>query len=112
MFRRPRPPGPYQRPQHQQPQAAIGRHHRATFPPQRPSGSHHLQRSRRGGESSDGWHHNDLSASAGAPPAAGDPKGYVFEAQRTQQVVYRGADNGNHELWSAGPNWSHTDLSA
>jgi serine/threonine protein kinase, bacterial len=63
------------------------------------------------GSGSNGWHHNDLSASVGAP-AAGDPKGYVFDAQRTQHVVYRGADNGIHELWSAGPNWSHTDLSA
>jgi serine/threonine protein kinase, bacterial len=49
----PRPPRPYQQPQHRQSQAAIRRHHPATFPPQRPSGSAHRQRSRRGGERSD-----------------------------------------------------------
>ena len=28
-----------------------------------------------------GWHHNDLTVAAGAPAAAGDPFGYVFDAQ-------------------------------
>ena len=52
-----------------------------------------------------GWHHNDLTAATGAPPAASDPDinlaGYVFEDQGTQHVIYRGADNHVHELWSA-----------
>ena len=47
-----------------------------------------------------GWHHNDLSnAAGGAPTAAGDPAGYMFDAQATQHVVYRGTDNHIHELW-------------
>ena len=47
-----------------------------------------------------GWHHNDLSnAAGGAPTAAGDPAGYMFDAQGTQHVVYRGTDNHIHELW-------------
>jgi len=59
-----------------------------------------------------GWHHNDISA-GGAPAAAGDPDGYVFEAQGTQHVVYRGTDAGIHELWwDPTYGWSHSDLSA
>lgn len=39
-----------------------------------------------------GWHVNDLTAAAGAPLAVNSatPKGYVFEAQRTQHVIYLG----------------------
>ena len=31
--------------------------------------------------------------------AAGDPAAYMFDAQGTQHVVYRGSDNHIHELW-------------
>jgi Fungal fucose-specific lectin/Astacin (Peptidase family M12A) len=59
-----------------------------------------------------GWHYSDISA-GGAPAAAGDPDGYVFEAQGTQHVVYRGADAAVHELWwDPAYGWSHADLSA
>ena len=59
-----------------------------------------------------GWAHADLSAEAGAPAAAGDPAGYMFDAQGTQHVVYRGTDADIHELWwAAGSGWSHADLS-
>jgi len=45
-----------------------------------------------------GWHHIDLTIAAGAPEARGDPAGYVFEAQRTEYVIYRGNDYHIHEL--------------
>ena len=57
------------------------------------------------------WHHSDISALAAAPPAAGDPAGYVFGSEF---VVYRGTDNHVHQLFAAanqGP-WSHADLTA
>ena len=46
-----------------------------------------------------GWQTNDLTAATGAIAAAGDPAGYVFAAQGTQHVVYRGTDNHVRELW-------------
>ena len=46
-----------------------------------------------------GWHYDDLTAATGAHLAAGDPWGYMFDAQGTQHVVYRGDDNHIHELW-------------
>ena len=46
-----------------------------------------------------GWHHNDLTAAAGAPASVSDPAGYMFDAQGTQHVIYRGADSHIHELW-------------
>ncbi len=50
-----------------------------------------------------GWHHNDLTAAAGAPlPAVNQSmSGYAFEAQRTQHVIYVGQDLHFHELWWA-----------
>jgi PQQ enzyme repeat len=57
------------------------------------------------------WHHSDITALATAPPAAGDPAGYVFGSEF---VVYRGTDNHVHQLFAAanqGP-WSHADLTA
>ena len=50
-----------------------------------------------------GWHHNDLTAAAGAPlPAVNQSmSGYAFEAQRTQHVIYVGQDPDIHELWWA-----------
>jgi hypothetical protein len=32
------------------------------------------------------------------PAADGEPAGYVFDAQGTQHVVYRGADDHIHEF--------------
>jgi hypothetical protein len=46
-----------------------------------------------------GWHYTDATADAGAPGAAGDPSGYMFDAQGTQHVVYRGGDGHIHELY-------------
>jgi len=57
-----------------------------------------------------GWHHNDLSNAAGAPAAVGEPAGYMFDAQGTQHVVYRGSDNHMHELWWNNSGWHHNDL--
>ena len=37
---------------------------------------------------SNGWHHNDLTAAAGAPLAFESSSAYVFESQETQHVVY------------------------
>jgi outer membrane protein assembly factor BamB len=58
------------------------------------------------------WHHTDISVLAGAPPAAGDPSGYVLLSE--EFVVYRGADNHVHQLYShAGEDqWSRADLTA
>ena len=57
------------------------------------------------------WHHSDISALATAPPAAGDPAGYVFGSEF---VVYRGTDNHVHQLFAAAnqAQWSHADLTA
>ncbi len=60
-----------------------------------------------------GWHHGDLTAATGAPNAVGNPAGYVFDAQETQHVMFRGADGHIHELWwDAAGGWHHGDLSA
>ncbi len=52
-----------------------------------------------------------LTASAGAPAAAGNPMGYVWEHDNTQHVIYRGVDNNIHELFFkkalAGSKWEH-----
>ena len=46
------------------------------------------------------WQHTPISAKAKAPDAAGsDPGGFVWEADNSQHVIYRGADNQIHELW-------------
>ena len=57
------------------------------------------------------WHHSDISALATAPPAAGDPVGYVFGSEF---VVYRGTDNHVHQLFATANQapWSHVDLTA
>ena len=58
-----------------------------------------------------GWHHNDLTnAAGGAPTAASDPDAYMFNAQGTQHVNYRGSDNHIHELWWDNSGWHHNDL--
>jgi hypothetical protein len=56
------------------------------------------------------WHQNDLTAATGSVLAIGNPSGYMFDAQGTQHVVYRGAnDNHVHELWWNGA-WHTNDL--
>jgi hypothetical protein len=56
------------------------------------------------------WHNNDLTAATGAPTPAGDPAGYIFTAQNTQHVDYRGTDGHIHELWWDTSGWHHNDL--
>src|SRR5262249_48797780 len=64
-------------------------------------------------DSSNGWHHSDLTIAAGAPAANGaitDPVGYVFDAQETQHVNYI-SQTHIHELWWDSSNgWHHNDL--
>jgi hypothetical protein len=57
------------------------------------------------------WRHTDITALATAPPAAGDPAGYVFGSEF---VVYRGTDNHVHQLFATSNQgqWSHVDLTA
>jgi hypothetical protein len=38
--------------------------------------------------------------------------GYVFDAQGTQHIDYRGSDNHIHELWWDNNGWHHADLTA
>jgi hypothetical protein len=58
------------------------------------------------------WAFGDLSAQAGAPPAAGNPVGYA-RWENVNSVVYRAFDNRIHELWLAGGGrtWSVSDIS-
>ena len=60
------------------------------------------------------WGVNDLTATTGAPAAAGDPNGFAFTANGTSgmHVVYRGADNDIHELYWQNGAWSVNDLTA
>ena len=42
-----------------------------------------------------GWHHSDLTSIAGGSPAVyAEPRGYAFETQGTQHVIYR--DDNSH----------------
>jgi hypothetical protein len=41
----------------------------------------------------------NLSFVGGAPDAAGNLFGYVFNAQGTQHIVFRGTNNRLNELW-------------
>ena len=62
-------------------------------------------------DAANGWSVGDLTGVTGAPPALGDPSGYMFEAQGTQHVVYRGVDDHIHEhWWDAANGWSVGDL--
>jgi hypothetical protein len=63
-----------------------------------------------------GWHWTDLSyiaqgAPNGVPDAASDLVGYAFEAQGTQHVFYRSANNRLNELYSDNQGWHWVDLS-
>lgn len=69
------------------------------------------------GSGQEEWQHIDLTVEAGgAPAAAGDPMGYVWEGDdSSQHVVYRGVDGHIHELWrrkdgSGWEKWLHVDL--
>jgi hypothetical protein len=47
-----------------------------------------------------GWHANNLSGGPGSTADInGSPSAYVFNAQNTQHIVYRTADNNIEELW-------------
>jgi hypothetical protein len=46
---------------------------------------------------SGGWHHNDLTNAVGAPATTfGEPRGYGFESQGTQHVIYK--DDAGHVI--------------
>jgi hypothetical protein len=61
----------------------------------------------------EGWHNSNLSALTHAPAAAGVPTGYVFAAQSSQHVIYRGHNGHIHELWWAtASGWHVSDLTA
>ncbi|MGH2885902.1 MAG: hypothetical protein ACRDPA_24950, partial [Solirubrobacteraceae bacterium] len=58
------------------------------------------------------WHWTDVTQAADPPPTstvATDPAAYTFDQDRSQHIVYRGADGHIHELWSSGT-WHHHDL--
>jgi hypothetical protein len=60
-----------------------------------------------------GWHVADLTAVTGAAAASGDPTGYMFDAQGTQHVNYRGTDGHVYELWwEPVGGWHVADLTA
>ena len=60
------------------------------------------------------WFDGDLTAGAGAPPAAPGSAltGYVTSFNNQQHVNYLDADGHVHELWHQAPNgpWRHNDL--
>jgi hypothetical protein len=55
------------------------------------------------------WSNIDLTQAAGAPLAAGDPRGYVFDSQGTMHVVYRDNSGNIQELWWNG-SWNNNNL--
>jgi hypothetical protein len=64
-----------------------------------------------------GLHYTNLNLAAGGTPAgvatgSGDPAAYVFRAEGTEHVVYRGFDNHVHELRKDASGWHHGDLTA
>ena len=63
-----------------------------------------------------GLHYTNLNLAAGtragAATGSGDPAAYVFRAQGTEHVVYRGFDNHVHELRKDASGWHHGDLTA
>ena len=61
---------------------------------------------------SGGWHHNNLSLSAGGPPAADVAAGFVSNTAFTQHVAYRGTDGHVHGLQWTTSGWTHADLTA
>jgi hypothetical protein len=67
---------------------------------------------------SNGWHDNDLTTAAGAPPPgeveSDAATGYVFAAQGTQHIIYEELPDARiHELWwDSSCGWHHHDLTA
>jgi hypothetical protein len=64
-----------------------------------------------------GLFYTNLNLAAGGtavaiPTGSGDPAAYVFRAQGTEHVVYRGPDNHVHELAKEASGWHHSDLTA
>lgn len=61
-----------------------------------------------------GWQHKPLGLDTGAPPAASDPFGYAWGANRSQHVVYRGFDDHIYLLEKrvGDPAWQLSDLTA
>jgi hypothetical protein len=59
-----------------------------------------------------GWHHNDLTATIGAPEPWGEVSGFALDAEYTQHLIYGGKDGHIHELWWDTNGWHHHDLSA
>src|SRR5687767_13522229 len=60
-----------------------------------------------------GWHLGDLSRAAPASAiCVSELAAYVFSAQATQHVMFRGADDHVHELWWDRRGWHQSDLTA
>jgi hypothetical protein len=60
-----------------------------------------------------GWKARDLTKETNAPKAAGSPDAFYWRFTKSQHVVYRGTDDGIHELFlDPSGNWKHTDLTA
>jgi hypothetical protein len=59
---------------------------------------------------SNDWHHNNLTAQAGATPALTAPTGYEFHD--IQHVVYQGINSHILELWHDSNGWHVNDLTA
>src|ERR1700687_1622227 len=61
----------------------------------------------------EGWHHEDLTAQAGAPLADGwaNAAPYV-RSDHVNSVVYKGDDSHIYELFSARGGWQFQDLTA
>jgi hypothetical protein len=58
------------------------------------------------------WHHNDLTAAAGAPRASDQPSGCILRDSSLQHIAYRGIDAHIHELWWLNGVWRHRDVSS
>lgn len=59
------------------------------------------------------WHHADLNAITGAPPAVQITAGYSWSNGRSKQIVFVGDDDHIHELSvEMGKPWYHVDLTA
>ena len=64
-------------------------------------------------DATNGWGSGDLTTVTGAPTAAGDPAGYVFDAEGSQHVIYRAGNGHLYELWwTAAQGWNQCDLTA
>jgi hypothetical protein len=61
-----------------------------------------------------GWHHQDLSAAAGAPSSAlaedDAPACFANDADGTQHVAYLGRSTELHEVWRDGAGWHYANL--